>query len=134
MRVLVVGANGLLGSNVVWAGQQRDWTLSGTYHSNKPDFAVPLTQFDLENTAMFVDVLAEHNPDVVVNCAAMTDVDDCEQHPERAYRINGKVPGELAATSESVGADFVHISTDYVFDGTTQEPYKESSAPDPIQV
>jgi dTDP-4-dehydrorhamnose reductase len=134
MRLLVVGANGLLGSNVVRAGQQRGWTVSGTYHSTRPKFDIPLTQFDLREYDSFDDVLTEHNPDVVVNCAAMTDVDGCETNPEQAHILNGDAPGGLAAHCDANNVEFVHISTDYVFDGTDREPYSESADTNPVQV
>jgi dTDP-4-dehydrorhamnose reductase len=133
MRLLVVGANGLLGSNVVDAGQQRGWNVSGTYHSTRPNFDIPLTQFDLGDYAGFDDVLDEYDPDVVVNCAAMTDVDGCEQDAERAQLLNGDAPGGLAAHCETRDVYFVHISTDYVFDGTARDPYVEAATPNPVQ-
>ncbi|ACV47340.1 MULTISPECIES: dTDP-4-dehydrorhamnose reductase [Halomicrobium] len=134
MRLLVVGANGLLGSNVVLAGQQRGWDVCGTYHSTQPAFDIPLTQFDLGEHDTFDETLAEHDPDVVINCAAMTDVDGCETNPEQAYVLNGNAPGELATDCDANGVDFIHVSTDYVFDGTQRTPYSESADPDPAQV
>ncbi|MGB9953259.1 dTDP-4-dehydrorhamnose reductase [Haloarcula marismortui] len=134
MQLLVVGANGLLGSNVVRAGQQRGWNVRGTYHSTRPEFDIPLTQFDLSECDSFDDVLTERDPDVVVNCAAMTDVDGCETNPEQAHVLNGDAPGELAAHCNANGIEFVHVSTDYVFGGTEREPYSESADTDPVQV
>jgi dTDP-4-dehydrorhamnose reductase len=134
MRILVVGANGLLGSNVVRAGQQRGWTVSGTYHSTQPTFDIPLTQFDLREYERFDEILAEYEPEVVVNCAAMTDVDGCESNPEQASVLNGDAPGELASRCDVNGVEFVHISTDYVFDGTDHDRYDESADTNPIQV
>ena len=134
MRLLVVGANGLLGSNVVHAGQQRGWSVCGTYHSTRPGFDIPLTQFDLQRYGSFADVLTEHDPDVVVNCAAMTDVDGCETEPERARVLNGDAPGELAAACTANDVEFVHVSTDYVFDGTERHSYTESAETNPRQV
>ncbi|WP_436932546.1 dTDP-4-dehydrorhamnose reductase [Halosimplex halobium] len=133
MQLLVVGANGLLGSNLVQAGKHRDWTVAGTYHSTRPKFEIPLTQFDLENHATFGNVLDEHTPEVVVNCAAMTDVDQCERELGRAQTLNGDAPGEIAAQCAGRGIEFVHISTDYVFDGSDERPYTETSEPEPIQ-
>lgn len=133
MRLLVVGANGLLGSNVVYAGQQRGWDVCGTYHSTRPEFDIPLTQFDLGDYEAFGALLEEYAPDVVVNCAAMTDVDGCEQDPERAQLLNGDAPGGLATHCEAYDAEFIHISTDYVFDGTARDPYAEETAPNPVQ-
>lgn len=134
MRFLVVGANGLLGSNVVYACQQRGWDVSGTYHSTRPAFDIPLVQFDLKASNSFEDILGDHDPDVIVNCAAMTDVDGCERNPERALLLNGEAPGELAAHCEGNDVGFVHVSTDYVFDGTARTSYSESAKPNPVQV
>ena len=134
MQLLVVGANGLLGSNVVRAGQQRGWNVCGTYHSTCPVFDIPLTQFDLREYNSFDDVLTEYDPDVVVNCAAMTDVDGCETNPEQANILNGDAPGGLAAHCDANNVEFVHISTDYVFDGTERDLYSESADTNPEQV
>ncbi len=134
MRVLIVGANGLLGSNVVHAGLHREWNLCGTYHSTEPAFDIPLTQFDLRDYASFNEVLRNYDPDVVINCAAMTDVDGCERNPEQAQLLNGDAPGELAAQCATTGVNFVHVSTDYVFDGTNRQPYTESAKTNPQQV
>ena len=134
MRLLVVGANGLLGTNVVRAGQRRGWNTRGTYHSTRPPFDIPLTQFDLREYDSFDDILTEHDPDVVVNCAAMTDVDGCETNPEQANVLNGDASGGLAAHCDTNGVEFVHVSTDYVFNGTKREPYSESADTNPVQV
>jgi dTDP-4-dehydrorhamnose reductase len=134
MRVLVVGANGLLGSNVVRASHQRGWIVCGTYHSTRPTFDIPLTQFDLRNHTSFDDILTDYDLDVVINCAAMTNVDGCERNPEQAQLLNGDAPGELAAQCAATDVPFVHVSTDYVFDGTNREPYTESAATNPRQV
>jgi len=134
MNLLVVGANGLLGSNVVAAGRRRNWGVTGTYHSTRSDFPIPLVQFDLRDETAFAGVLEEHDPDAVVNCAAMTDVDACERHPQQARRLNGDAPGPLAALCEANGVGFVHASTDYVFDGNAGEPYTETAPPNPVQV
>lgn len=133
MHLLVVGTNGLLGSNVVSAGHRRNWDVSGTYHLTQPNFDIPLEQFDLRTHDRFDGILDEHEPDVVVNCAAMTDVDGCETDPERAHVLNGEAPGALAAACEGRGIDFVHISTDYVFDGSERDPYEEPAETNPIQ-
>lgn len=134
MRLLVVGANGLLGSNVVRAGQQRGWTVCGTYYSTQPAFDIPLTHFDLREYDSFDDILTEHEPDVVINCAAMTDVDSCETNPEQANVLNGDAPGGLADHCDASSVEFVHVSTDYIFDGAKREPYNESADTNPEQV
>ena len=73
-------------------------------------------------------------PDVIVNAAAYTAVDDAENEPDRAEAINARGPGVLAETAAEVGAWLVHYSTDYVFDGTSTRPYVERDATNPINV
>ncbi|MDZ5810519.1 NAD(P)-dependent oxidoreductase [Halorubrum sp. AD140] len=133
MRLLVVGSNGLLGSNVVHAACDREWEVHGTYHSSQPSFDIPLSQYSLKSFEAFDQLLVKHEPDVVINCAAMTDVDSCEQNPDQALVLNGEAPGELAARCERDNIDFVHVSTDYIFDGDSQNPYDESAEPNPLQ-
>ena len=73
-------------------------------------------------------------PEVVFNCAAYTQVDDCEHQRDRAFAVNGAAVAHVAAAARAVGARLVHISTDYVFDGTASEPYPEVAATSPISV
>lgn len=133
MRLLVVGANGLLGSNVVAAGRERGWTVSGTYHTNPGSFDIEQTQLDIRNEDHVREVCSRYDPALIVNCAAMTDVDGCEKRPERARAINEAAPGVLAACAARLDARLVHVSTDYVFDGTAQQPYGETATPNPVQ-
>jgi len=81
----------------------------------------------------FEELLAEFSPSVVVNCAAMTDVDECEKQPELAHAINADAPGAMARYCSERGIGFVHVSTDYVFDGESNERYDEGSEPNPLQ-
>jgi dTDP-4-dehydrorhamnose reductase len=75
--------------------------------------------------------LAIARPDVVINCAAWTDVDGAEADSGSASRVNGAGAGNVAAAAQAIGAWTIHISTDYVFDGTKREPYVESDEPAP---
>lgn len=133
MHVLVLGANGLLGSNVIRSAATRNWDATGTYRSEAPPFQVPLHTLDICNRGRFEELLETVEPDFVVNCAAMTGVDACERHPDRAFAVNATAPGVLAETCEREGIRFCHISTDYVFDGTARTPYRESAETGPIQ-
>lgn len=134
MTVLVVGASGLLGSTVVAQAQSRDYAVVGTYHSNDPGLDVPCYECNLRNPAAIDDILETLDPSLVVNCAAMTDVDGCESQPEHAMAVNATAPERLAEHCAASGRRFVHISTDYVFDGTSETPYTEADEPNPIQV
>lgn len=134
MNVLVLGANGLLGSNVLAAALARGWTAAGTYHTTDPDFETTLVEFDIRETDAFSTVLDRTTPEVVINCAAMTDVDSCEQNAKQAHEINATAPGALAEIAAERDIAFVHVSTDYVFDGTARTPYPESADTNPVQV
>lgn len=134
MTVLVVGASGLLGSTVVAHAQARDHAVVGTYHSTDPELDVPRYECDLGDPDAIDDLLDSVNPTMVVNCAAMTDVDGCESRPEQAMTVNADAPERLATACAASGREFVHVSTDYVFDGTSDTPYTEDDDPNPIQV
>lgn len=134
MTVLVLGAGGLLGSALVAASLDRSIDVVGTYHSTAPAFEIPLEQHDIRQTADFQRLLSEHQPDAVVNCAALTDVDGCESDSETAIEVNGTAPGDLATNCAVRDVPFVHVSTDYVFDGEATTPYDEPAPTAPKQV
>ena len=71
-------------------------------------------------------------PEVVVNCAAFTKVDACEEDEERATAVNGAAVANVAAAAGRAGARLVHVSSDYVFDGTAREPYREDAPTGPL--
>lgn len=133
MELLVVGGNGLLGSVLVAEGLDRSFDVSTTYHSEPPAFDVPSFQLDVRDTERVEEILGTVSPDIVVNCAAMTDVDGCESAPEGAFEVNAEAPGSLAASTAERGIGFVHVSTDYVFDGRQRAPYAEEAEPSPVQ-
>lgn len=118
MRVLVTGANGMLGRDLLSALAGRDVT--------------PLGRADLDVTDAAAVAAAVRGHDLVVNCAAYTKVDDAETHEDAAYAVNATGPANLAAACAESGARLVTISTDYVFDGNATEPYAEDLPRDPI--
>ena len=122
MNVLVTGAGGMLGSDLIGA-------LEGRGH--RP---VALTRRDLDITSSRAveAALDRHRPDCVINCAAWTDVDGAEANEPEATRLNDQAAAVLAAAAAGVGASFVFISTDYVFDGRRGTPYVESDTANPI--
>ena len=134
MDVLVVGANGLLGSATVAAALDRSHTVSMAYHSSAPQFDLPAFACDITDTERFESILEDVEPDVVVNCAAMTDVDACESNPQEAMDVNAKAPERLAKHATDRNAAFVHVSTDYVFDGEARNRYDEDDQTNPVQV
>src|SRR2546427_566806 len=123
MRVVVTGASGQLGAAVV-----EDFR---TAHDT-----VPLTRrdADLTDDAAVAAAIDRVGPEVIVNCAAYTDVDGAEDHPIEALNANAFAVRALARAAERLGATLVHYSTDFVFDGTAVRPYSEEDRPNPRSV
>jgi len=91
-------------------------------------------QADLENPDALQDILRQHRPDVIVNAAAYTAVDQAESEPQRAHTINATAVAQMAAYARDHHALLVHYGTDYVFDGAQEQPYSETDTPNPINV
>jgi len=122
MRVLVSGGSGQLAHAI---------RLLWTDH----DLFIPEeSALDLGRRESIREVVSEVRPDVLVNCAAFTQVDRCEAERDLALAINGTAVGWLAEACDSVGARLVQISTDYVFDGTATRPYREDDPANPMSV
>jgi len=92
-----------------------------------------LPEFDLTRRDQVLQ-LAEAAPEIILNCAAFTNVDGCETQQEIAFQVNGEGPGLLAELAARIGATLVHISTDFVFDGNRSTPYTEEDQPAPLSV
>ena len=124
MKVLITGANGQLGHELVRATIAAGHEVVATSHET------------LDITDEFAVVLAIRTarPDVVIHAAAWTAVDACESDPEKALLVNGTATKYVADAAHAVGAHVVYISTDYVFDGNKNSPYEEDDAPNPQSV
>ncbi len=114
-RLLVVGARGMLGSEVALRAAAQGWRTT----------ALDLPDVDVTDLASCRRSVAEH--DVVVNCAAWTAVDAAEEAEATAFQVNAVGPAHLARSCAEAGARLVHISTDYVFPGDAGEPYAEDA-------
>jgi dTDP-4-dehydrorhamnose reductase len=121
VRILVTGAGGMLGTDLV-------------EHLARGHHAVPMTrrEADLEEPGAARRFLLDAAPEAVVHAAAFTDVDACETQVERARRVNAGATREVARAAREAGAHLVYVSTDYVFDGTRPEPYREDDPPSPV--
>ena len=124
MRALVLGGTGLLGKALVAAARSQGWAALALSHS----------QADLTDRERLLYWADAFRPELIVNCAAYTQVDDCEAHPETAFAVNGQGVENAAAAAERAGARLLHVSTDYVFDGTAAEPYREDAPTAPLSV
>ena len=136
-QLLVTGVSGLLGLNLAWLARDR-FRVTGVLRGERAVAAPQNTPFeviaaDLTAPGQIEWVLEQAQPDVIIHCAALTDVDRCEMYPEEAHRINAWLPGALARAASQSGARLVHISTDAVFNGLRGN-YTESDAPCPINV
>ncbi|MDD3977826.1 MAG: dTDP-4-dehydrorhamnose reductase [Methanomicrobium sp.] len=117
-KILILGANGMLGHSL-----QKVF----------PDAICKGHELDITDEKKIYSYISELNPDIVINAAAYTDVDGCEDNHDIAFAVNGEGPGNLAVACEKTGATLVHFSTDYVFDGTKKE-YNESERTNPVSI
>jgi dTDP-4-dehydrorhamnose reductase len=122
MRILITGAGGMLGHDLIAAADAAGHEPRGMTRA----------ELDITDPAQTATAIAAAAPDVVINCAAYTNVDGAEDHVADAIAVNGTGAGHVAAAAARVGAWTIQVSTDYVFDGDRREPYRESDRPDPI--
>ena len=121
-RIVILGGKGMLGTDLTELCRQRG--------VNVQSFDLP--ECDITDIEQLEDAIAGSN--TVINCAAYTNVDGAERETESAYRVNTHAPGELGAIAAHLGIYVIHISTDFVFDGQSSRPYKETDVPNPINV
>jgi dTDP-4-dehydrorhamnose reductase len=123
MKVLITGSFGMLGTDLMAV-------LKPVYDTAGMD----LPDFDITFPEQCLAMVTALRPDVIINAAAFTRVDDCETHEKEALQVNGYGAGNLARSAASIGALFVHYSTDYIFDGLKHEAYREGDDPNPQSV
>ncbi|MFQ5508351.1 MAG: dTDP-4-dehydrorhamnose reductase [Leptospirillia bacterium] len=121
MNILITGANGMLG---------RDLTARlAADHEVHP---YPSSALDITDPVAVQREVLRTAPDLIINCAAYTDVDGCETERDKARQVNAEGPEHLAKAADGAGAALLHVSTDYVFDGTSRTPYGESDPTGPV--
>ena len=122
MKVMVTGAAGMLGRDVVLAAANAGHEVVGYGHP----------ELDVADAEAVLDRTEWERPSVVINCAAWTDVDGAEEFEESAMAVNGTGAGNVSAAAAAIGAKVVYVSSDYVFDGASDTPYVETDQPGPI--
>ena len=122
MNILVTGANGQLG---------REMQRLSAVSPNNYTFT-DVAELDVTDAGAVRQAVAQTRAEVIVNCAAYTDVERAEEDEPRADLLNHKAAGNLAAAAKATGATLFHVSTDYVFDGTAHTPYTEDGTPSPL--
>jgi dTDP-4-dehydrorhamnose reductase len=118
--VAVLGGRGMLGSDLVQACRQQGFD----------PIVLDLPEFDITNADHLQQAVSD--ADIIVNCAAYTNVDGAESQAELAYQVNAEAVGRLGAVARDAGKWILHISTDFVFDGFGDKPYVETDHPNPI--
>jgi len=125
MNILITGANGQLGN------EMRDLSAGHPRHTY---FFTDVHELDICDAEAVHAFVSNHAIDLIVNCAAYTAVDKAEDNPDLCDKLNHLAPAHLADAAEACGAALIHISTDYVFDGTAYVPYTEDALPCPNSV
>ena len=123
MKILITGSNGMLGHDLQ------------EVLKDKHDLILTTSKtLDITDEQHTIDFICDANPDIVINSAAYTDVDGCEENQDLAYSVNGEGVRNLALACRDIDCPLVHISTDYVFDGSATEPIREDGEIGPISV
>lgn len=133
MRILVTGASGLLGLNLALEAAKHHAVVGVTHSHGLREVPFDVRSADLLDVAATERLLATERPDLVVHCAALANVDQCEQDADRALALNATLPARIAAATYKAGTQLVHVSTDAVFDGLAGD-YTEEDEPNPINV
>ena len=124
MKIFLTGCNGQLGRELIRQIKGKGYDY----------LATDIHNLDISDYQKVLQSVHQYIPDVVVNCAALTNVDECERNPDYAFTVNAIGARNLASAAFEVGAKIVHISTDYVFDGLGSTPLKEFDRTNPINV
>jgi len=134
MKILITGSNGMLATQVI-TDLNRGYTELGEIPAALKGAQLLLADvdtLDITDKAAVEAFMAENKPDIVINCAAYTNVDGCETNQDTAFMVNAIGSRNLAMGCENIGAKLVHVSTDYVFRGDEPTPRREYDMPWPI--
>ena len=134
MKILITGSKGMLATQVI-TDLERGYTELGQVPAALKGAQLVLADvdtLDITDKAATESFIEQHRPDVVINCAAYTNVDGCESHQDDAFKVNAIGSRNLAIACENIDAKLVHVSTDYVFRGDEPTPRREYDMPWPI--
>ena len=126
-KILITGCNGQLGRAI-----RKEYSNEDVEFINTDVAGEGVIPLDITSVEEVLSLMEKEQPDVVINCAAHTNVDACESQWDLAYQINAIGPRNLAIACEKTGAKLIHVSTDYVFPGTCPKPLTEFDEPGPI--
>ena len=123
-RWLVLGAAGMLGRDFMYALERAEVEAEG----------IDIEDVDIRSRKSVRSALEIFKPDLTINLAAFTDVDGCESNEKQAFEVNAVGPENIAAVCSEMGSNMLHISTEYVFNGKLERPYREDDGEDPLSV
>ncbi len=123
MRVLIVGCLGMLGTE-----------LMSQFSSGHQVLGMDKEELDITDLQQCITQVQGFRPEVIINAAALTQVDYCETHQEEAFLVNGEGAGNLAKAAASISSLLIHFSTDYIFDGFKKDAYLEEDLPNPCNI
>jgi dTDP-4-dehydrorhamnose reductase len=133
MKLLITGASGLLGINLALEAIQ-DHNIVGVDRGKLKSAPFPVVKANFYDRHVFIPALDAFHPDWVINCAALTDLDECEKHAGQAKILNTNLARDLAVDCAERRIKLIHLSTDAVFDGTKQDAYTEEDEPNPQSI
>jgi dTDP-4-dehydrorhamnose reductase len=122
-KILIIGADGMLGGELFRTFKKKDVCIGST-----------IQELDISDYDRTIEIIKKFEPHVVINAAAFTMVDLCEQEKEKAFAVNAQGAKNVAIGCREIGAKCIYLSTDYVFDGKKDRPYAEADLPNPISV
>ena len=133
MKILILGANGFTGRRILRRLAPQHQIMACSLHPDiLPEKGYEFRTLDVMDAEALGALLAEFRPEVMINASALSVVDYCEQHPEEAIAMNVTVVKHLSEYSEANACRLIHLSTDFVFDGTSAQAYQETDVPNPV--
>ena len=133
MKIIILGANGFTGRRILKRLSPKHQVLACSLHPDiLPEEGYLFKTLNMQDFESMDAILNDSQPDVIVNASALSVVDYCEQHPEEAYALNVSAVKHLAEYSQATGCRLIHLSTDFVFDGTASSAYTETDTPNPV--
>ncbi|MDI6619043.1 MAG: dTDP-4-dehydrorhamnose reductase [Clostridiales bacterium] len=136
MKILVTGAKGQLGSqiiNIIKGGKSEIGPISASYKDSEIK-GIDIDDLDITDIDKVIKFMEDYKADIIINSAAFTNVDLCESKEDEAFKANAIGARNMAIAAQNTGAKLIHISTDYVFDGNGDKPYREFDVPNPVSV
>jgi dTDP-4-dehydrorhamnose reductase len=132
--ILITGASGMLGANVVMEGRKKNKKMVAIFNNNPVKFpGVECLRIDLSDTNAIANLIFSLKPRFIIHCAALTNVDWCEEHPIETKNVNRDIAFYIAEAAQKINSLFIYISTDSVFDGDIGN-YTEENSPNPLNV